>query len=107
VRDFSDVRDEEAGYVAILAAVRGGEVYNLCSGVGASIAEVVAILRTHARIPLAVRSDPALRRPVEVPRLVGSAARAERELGWRPRFTLEETLGTVLDDWRERVASAN
>src|SRR2546430_86510 len=52
VRDFSDVRDIAAGYVALLERGRSGEAYNLCSGDGVSIAEVIALLRTHARVPV-------------------------------------------------------
>src|SRR5207253_7925419 len=76
VRDFSDVRDVAAAYVALLERGQSGEVYNLCSGTGCSIAEVVAILRTHARVAVRVTSDPSLRRALDVPRLVGSHARA-------------------------------
>jgi GDP-4-dehydro-6-deoxy-D-mannose reductase len=102
VRDFSDVRDVVAGYAALLERGRRGEAYNLCSGEGTSIAEVIALLRTHARVPLRVRSDPALRRPVEVERLVGSHARATADTGWRPSIPLADTLRDVLDDWRAR-----
>lgn len=105
VRDFSDVRDIAAGYAALLEGGSSGAVYNLCSGEGASIAEVIALLRTHARIPLSVRSDPARRRQTEAPRIVGSAARAARETGWKPRITLSDALATVLDDWRSRTAN--
>jgi GDP-4-dehydro-6-deoxy-D-mannose reductase len=102
VRDFSDVRDVAAGYVALLERGRGGEVYNLCAGVGASIAEVLAVLRTHARVPIRVEIAADLRRAVDVPALVGSHARATRDTGWRPRIGLEDTLGALLDDWRRR-----
>jgi GDP-4-dehydro-6-deoxy-D-mannose reductase len=105
VRDFSDVRDIAAGYAALLERGRPGGVYNLCTGEGASIAEVIALLRTHARIPLSVRRDPALRRGAEVARIVGSAARATRDTGWAPRISLIDALATVLDDWRTRTAS--
>jgi GDP-4-dehydro-6-deoxy-D-mannose reductase len=105
VRDFSDVRDVAAGYVALIERGRTGEAYNLCSGEGVSIAEVIAILRTHARVPVRVHSDPALRRPVDVPRIVGSHARATRDTGWAPRIPLAETLGELLADWRVRVAA--
>src|SRR5213078_4780528 len=47
---------------ALLERGRTGEAYNLCSGDGVSIAEVIALLRTHARVPVRVHSDPALRR---------------------------------------------
>jgi len=102
VRDFSDVRDIAAGYVALLERGRAGEAYNLCSGSGSSIAEVIAILRTHARIALRAHSDPALRRAVDVERIVGSHERATRDTGWKPRIPLDATLAALLDDWRNR-----
>ena len=103
VRDFSDVRDVAAGYVALLERGRTGEAYNLCSGSGSSIAEVIAILRTHARVALRAHSDPALRRAVDVERIVGSHERATRDTGWAPRIPLDATLGALLDDWRART----
>jgi len=105
VRDFSDVRDIAAGYVALLERGHSGDAYNLCSGSGSSIAEVIAILRTHARIPVRVHSDPALRRAVDVERIVGSHERATRDTGWAPRIPLDDTLGALLDDWRARIRS--
>ncbi len=104
MRDFSDVRDVAAGYVALLERGRSGEAYNLCSGEGVSIAEVIALLRTHARVPVRVQSVPALQRPVDVPRIVGSHARATSETGWSPRIALGDTLAGVLEDWRRRIA---
>src|SRR4029078_5536609 len=70
VRDFSDGRDIMAGYVALLERGRPGEAYNLCAGEGVSIAEVIALLRSHCRFPMRVWSDPALKRPSEVERVV-------------------------------------
>ncbi len=105
VRDFSDVRDVTAGYTALLERGRRGEAYNLCRGEGVSIAEVIAILRTHARVPMRVWSDPALRRPVDAPRIVGSHARATADVGWTPRIPLDETLRVLLEDWRSRLAA--
>ena len=104
VRDFSDVRDIMAGYVALLERGRSGEAYNLCAGEGVSIAEVIALLRTHAKVPMRVWSDPELRRPVDVERIVGSHAKATAETGWSPRIPLGETLRDVLDDWRKRTS---
>src|SRR5207244_1795088 len=59
VRDFSDVRDVVRGYAALLERGRAGEVYNLCSGEGVSIAEVIAILRRRAAPRLAFGRSPA------------------------------------------------
>ena len=104
VRDFTDVRDVAAGYVALLQRGRAGEAYNLCSGAGTSIAEVIALLRTHARVPVRVRSEAALRRANDVPRIVGSPALAAAHAGWRPTIPLADTLGAVMADWRDRIA---
>jgi GDP-4-dehydro-6-deoxy-D-mannose reductase len=103
VRDFCDVRDVAAGYVALLERGRSGEAYNLCRGKGASVADVVAILRTHARVAVRVRVDPALRRAGEVARVVGSPVRAGRDTGWEARVPLEETLAQSLAYWRALV----
>jgi GDP-4-dehydro-6-deoxy-D-mannose reductase len=105
VRDFSDVRDVVAGYLALLERGRTGDVYNLCSGEGTSIAEVVAILRTHARVPVRVHSDPTLRRLHDVPRIIGTHAHATADTGWTPRIPLTDTLAYLLDDWRHRIST--
>ena len=105
VRDFSHVRDIAAGYAALLERGHPGQTYNLCAGEGVSIAEIIAVLRTHARVPVRVWSDPARRRPVEIPRVIGSFARAKSEVGWQPQISLSDSLAEVLADWRQRVAS--
>jgi GDP-4-dehydro-6-deoxy-D-mannose reductase len=106
VRDLSDVRDVAAGYVALLERGTPGAAYNLCAGAGVSIAEVVAIVRSLGRVPVQVRTDPGLQRRVEVPRVVGNHDAATRDTGWRPTIPLADTLGALLDDWRERLARA-
>jgi GDP-4-dehydro-6-deoxy-D-mannose reductase len=104
VRDFSDVRDIAAGYVALLERGRAGEAYNLCRGEGVSVSEVIALLRTHARVPLRARSEPGLRRHNDVERVVGSPERARRDAGWQARIPFDESLAALLDDWRTRIS---
>jgi nucleoside-diphosphate-sugar epimerase len=71
-----------------------------------SIAEVIAVLRSLARVPMRVQSQAGLRRANDVPRVVGDHGRATRDTGWSPRIELRETLAMLLDDWRRTVASA-
>jgi GDP-4-dehydro-6-deoxy-D-mannose reductase len=106
VRDLSDVRDVATGYVALLERGMSGHVYNLCSGVGRSIHEVVEVFRSQARVPIAVVHDPALARPVEVARVVGSAERATADTGWRPTIPFEQTAKDLLDWWRRTSDSS-
>jgi len=101
VRDLSDVRDVVGGYVALLERGKSGEVYNLCSGTGRSIRELIDLFRSLARVAIEVTQDPALMRPVEIPRIVGSHAKATADTGWRPRIPFEQTAADVLGWWRE------
>jgi GDPmannose 4,6-dehydratase len=39
-----------------------------------------------------VELDPSLVRPAEVDHLIGSYAKAERDLGWKPKTTFEELI---------------
>lgn len=103
VRDFGDVRDVAAAYLALLERGHSGEAYNVCTGEGVSIAEVIALLRTHARVPMFARPDPTRRRALDVERMVGSRERITADTGWAPRIPLSETLRAVLDDWRSRL----
>ena len=103
VRDLSDVRDVVRAYRLLATHGAAGEVYNVCSGTGVSVREIADHLLADARRPLRVVVDPELVRPVEVPRLVGDAARLRAATGWEPAIGLEETLAAVLADARERV----
>ncbi len=74
VRDFSDVRDIARGYVALLERGRSGEVYNLCSRRGREHRRGAgAAAHAGAGCRSRVERDPALVRPVDLPRSIGSA----------------------------------
>jgi GDP-4-dehydro-6-deoxy-D-mannose reductase len=97
VRDFVAVEDVADGLVLALERGRSGEAYNLCSGEGHSVADVLARLLALAGEPVAVERDDALVRPGEVDALVGNWEKAARELGWRPSILLDASLRAAWD----------
>jgi GDP-4-dehydro-6-deoxy-D-mannose reductase len=103
VRDFSDVRDVVRGYAMLWEHGQPGEAYNLCSGVGTSIADIAAMLGAESRYRVEWIEEPGRLRPHEIPAVVGSRARAGT-LGWRPTIPLAQTLHDLLDDWRRLIA---
>jgi GDP-4-dehydro-6-deoxy-D-mannose reductase len=105
-RDFLDVRDVVAAYVALLENGRPGEVYNICSGKAVRLQEVLRQLITIARVPVEVREDPERMRPSDLPILVGDAAKLRAATGWTPQVALAATLRDTYADARERVAAA-
>jgi GDP-4-dehydro-6-deoxy-D-mannose reductase len=103
VRDFTNVADVVAAYRLLIERGEPGEVYNVCSGVGHSVAEVAEHLLGLARHAIELVPDPALVRPVEVPRLVGDNRRLREATGWEPTIPFEETLASILERWRAEV----
>ena len=106
VRDFSDVRDVVRAYWLLLEKGTPGEVYNVCSGRGIAIREVLERLIARARVRVEVRVEAGRLRPSDVPALVGDPERLRRATGWQPCLPIERTLEDLLDDWRRRIAAA-
>jgi len=96
VRDFSDVRDVVAAYVAVAERGGRGAVYNVCSGVGRTIRSLLDDLIAAVGVQVAIVPAPERRRPTQVARLVGSAAALTATTGWRPRIPWERTIADVV-----------
>jgi GDP-4-dehydro-6-deoxy-D-mannose reductase len=105
VRDFTDVRDVVRAYWMLLAKGEGGVVYNVCSGRGRRIRDLLEVLLAASSVRVDVRVDPARLRPSDVPAQVGDPSRLRAVTGWEPRIPLERTLRNLLDDWRARIAA--
>ena len=78
-------------------------VFNVASGRPTRIQELLAALLAHAKVRPVVETDPALWRATDSN--AGDATRLVEATDWSPRHTLEETLGELLDDWRQRLAA--
>jgi GDP-4-dehydro-6-deoxy-D-mannose reductase len=100
VRDLLDVRDGVKAMWLIARSGQAGEVYNICSGVGYRLGDILERFMDLARIHVRVREDPARLRPLDVPVIVGDNAKL-RCLGWQMEIPLERTLAGILDYWRQ------
>lgn len=101
VRDFLDVADVVAAYRLLVERGSPGEVYNVCSGIGRSVADIASALLIMARHAIELVPDPTLVRPVDVPRLVGDNTRLRTATGWSATIPFEDTLAAILTRWRE------
>lgn len=103
VRDFTDVRDVVRAYWALLDHGVPGEVYNVCSGRGVRLGDLLEELIALSGLKVEVRVDPDRLRPNDVPVLVGDPSRLRAATGWEARTPLSRTLRDLLDHWRERM----
>ena len=92
IRDYIHVCDLAAAHVLAAAAAEEGtvKVYNLGNGEGFSVRQVIETCRTVTGHPILAEVGP--RRSGDPPRLVASAERAVRELGWQRQFPQLETI---------------
>ncbi len=97
VRDFLDVRDVAAAYLALLERGAAGEIYNVASGQGLSLHELFDRLAAIVGVRAIPEPDPEFMRPADIPALVGDSAKLRGATGWAPRIPLDRTLRDLVD----------
>jgi GDP-4-dehydro-6-deoxy-D-mannose reductase len=102
-RDLHDVRDTVRAYTTIAERGEPGRIYNVCAGQAFKIRDVLDRLVAMSRVPVTVTVDPARYRPSDNLMLLGDRSRIERELGWKPHISLDQTLADLLDYWRKEI----
>jgi GDP-4-dehydro-6-deoxy-D-mannose reductase len=106
IRDFTDVRDVARAYVLAATRAEPGEVYNISSGRGHSIRELLDTLVALSGVEVNVKVDPQRLRPSDVEILIGDSTKFRERTGWVPTIPLETTLADLLDYWRRRLRAS-
>ena len=88
VRDFIDVRDVVSAYYLLLCSGKKGAVYNVCSGKGFSLKDMIRKICGILSIDVSIKVDPKLIRPDDNKIIIGSNAKITNSLGWEMKYTL-------------------
>ena len=83
IRDYIHILDLSRAHILALDAPRS-EFYNLGTGGGSSVREVIETCRQITGHPIPVVEKP--RRPGDPPRLIAASDKIKKELGWKPGF---------------------
>jgi UDP-glucose 4-epimerase len=95
IRDYIHIVDLARAHMLALGAAQS-EFYNLGTGGGSSVREVIAACReiTGRKIDIVEKT----RRHGDPPRLIASSEKIKRDLGWRPQF---ESLDAIIESaWK-------
>ena len=105
VRDYIHVVDLAKGHLKALDKVMAGpgtDAYNLGTGIGYSVLDVVKALERASGKPIPCRFSK--RRPGDIATSYADPAKAEKELGWKAGFGLDRMCA---DSWRWQLRNPN
>lgn len=97
VREYGDVRRTVAAYVELAARPGNNEIYNIATGHGITLSEVISCCSAITGHAPRITVNPRFVRPNEVKTLVGSPTKIESHVGPLPEFTIEETLRWMME----------
>ena len=103
IRDFLDVRDVVKAYYSLFRKGRKGEIYNVCSGIGSTIEQVIWKLLQILDIDVTTKVNSSLIRPNDNSIIIGNNKKIKVEIGWEPTYSLDQSLKDILQHWNERI----
>jgi len=96
IRDYIHVADLAESHLSVLKRVESAivhEVYNVGSGKGYSVKEMIDQISKSMNKDLTPMLCP--RRAGDIPQLIASISKIERELGWKPKRSLKEMIDSA------------
>jgi len=100
-RDFTDVGDGVKAYLTLLEKGKSGGIYNVCNNKSVEIRKIIEWLKENSKVKFQVKQKSQWRKN-DLDVLVGDNKKLKK-LGWKPKYTLEESLKEVLDYWRREL----
>lgn len=98
-RAFLDVNDTVRAFYLAARKGKGGESYNVCASRTFGIGEMLHKAIRLAKVKVEVREAKHLLRPSDERIIFGSTKKLRKDTGWRPKFSLEQTLSSMIEYW--------
>lgn len=96
IRDFVDVRDVVRAYFELLLRGQVGEIYNVCSGHGVALKEIIDLIADEIGVQVETQMCEKYVRPNDNPIMIGNSQKIMNEIGWQPKIELKTTIRDML-----------
>ena len=106
IRDFTDVKDMVKAYILLMQQGQVNQVYNIGSGTGYRLKDLVAKLVELSSAQIEVEVNPDKFRPLDVPQVIANNDKI-KQLGWSPQISIDQTLERVLNYYRKQTQEGN
>jgi GDP-4-dehydro-6-deoxy-D-mannose reductase len=101
IRDFLDVRDVVKAYHLLLEKGISGELYNICSGTGRSLKDILDMFSDLLDIQITVEIDKERIRPGDNNIIIGDNSKIKEQIGWQPEKPFIESLRDIITYWKQ------
>jgi GDP-4-dehydro-6-deoxy-D-mannose reductase len=103
IRDFIDVRDVAHAYKSLLEKGISGELYNVCTGNGHSLKEIIDVLAEILQIDVTTEIDVTRIRPNDNKIIIGDNTKIKTHTGWCPKIALMQSLKDLIVYWENQI----
>ncbi len=101
VRDFTDVRDVVNAYYLIIKNAQNRSVYNVCSGQGVKLRDIINTTAKELNIKPNIIIDSSRIRANEISSVIGDNTKLKKELGWNQKYTLQQTISDIIKTYEK------
>ena len=105
VRDFVDVRDAVRAFWLGARKCKPSQAYNLCSGKGQRMSDVLKAIVSFSDAPIKVVKKPEKFVSIDVPIAIGSNAKLRKATGWKPSIPFKQSLEDLVGYWEEELGA--
>jgi GDP-mannose 4,6-dehydratase len=108
LRTFADVRDAVRAYLMLVTIDPiAGEYYNIGGTYTCTIEDMLNSLIKMSLVSSSIKIevDPTRLRPIDADLQVPDTTKFTKHTGWKPEISFEQTMGDLLEYWRQRVGA--
>jgi GDP-4-dehydro-6-deoxy-D-mannose reductase len=103
IRDFLDVRDVVRAYHLLLEKGVAGELYNVCSGNGYLLKEIIDTLASLLQVNVTTKVDSTKIRPNDNKVIIGDNTKIKDHIGWQPKISFLQSLRDLVSYWKNML----
>lgn len=110
LRTYADVRDAvRAYYMLVTKNPVAGEYYNIGGSYTCEVGDTLQALINMSTMKdeIKVETDPERLRPIDADLQVPDCTKFKSHTGWEPEISFEQTMGDLLNYWRDRLAKGS
>jgi GDP-4-dehydro-6-deoxy-D-mannose reductase len=100
IRDYVDVRDVVRAYYLLFEKGVSGEIYNICSGSGISLREIITKIAKFLNVKAKITFDKTLFRPSDNPIMIGNPSKIKSAVGWCSEINIDKSIDDCIEYYR-------